>query len=140
MGFRGNFEHTLDDRGRVAIPAKYRSEFAAGAVLTPSTDGCLQVYTEADFKKMSDEVASRPATVRVGRQARRLFDAMAFDAELDRQGRILVPSRFREQLGLNGTVVIVGTRECLEIWRPEAWEKELEDSRTALSAGQEPVD
>ncbi|HUF54349.1 MAG TPA: division/cell wall cluster transcriptional repressor MraZ [Dehalococcoidia bacterium] len=140
MGFRGNFEHTLDDRGRVAIPAKYRSDFAAGAVLTPHPDGCLQVYTDAAFNEMSNEVASRPATVRVGRQVRRAFDGTAFEAELDRQGRILVPARFREQLGLNGSVVIVGTRECLEIWRPEAWERELEDSRTALSAGQEPVD
>jgi MraZ protein len=140
MGFRGNFEHTLDDRGRVAIPAKYRSEFAAGAVLTPSTDGCLQVFPEPSFKEMSDEVASQPATTVEGRRSRRLFDAQAFDAELDRQGRILIPSRFREQLGLNGTVVIVGSRECLEIWSPGGWERELENSRMALPAGQEPVD
>lgn len=141
MGFRGNFEHTLDDRGRVAIPAKYRTEFPGSiAVIAPSPDGCLQVYPEPAFKEMSDEVASQPATTVEGRRSRRLFDAQAFDAELDRQGRVLIPARFREQLGLNGTVIIAGNRECLEIWSPEGWERELEESRTASPAGQEPVD
>jgi len=141
MAFRGNFEHTLDDRGRVAIPAKYRTEFPGSiAVITPSPEGCLQVYPEPAFKDMSDEVASQPATTIVGRRSRRLFDAQSFDTELDRQGRILIPARFREMLDLNGTVIIAGNRECLEIWTPEGWEREIEESRATLPAGQEQSD
>ncbi|MEX0682375.1 MAG: division/cell wall cluster transcriptional repressor MraZ [Dehalococcoidia bacterium] len=141
MAFRGNYEHTLDDRGRVAIPAKYRLEFPGSiAVITPSPEGCLQVYPEPAFKDMSDQVASQPATTIVGRRSRRLFDAQSFDTELDRQGRILIPARFRELLGLNGTVIIAGNRECLEIWTVEGWAREVEESRSTLPMGQEHVD
>jgi MraZ protein len=141
MAFRGNYEHTLDERGRVAIPAKYRSEFPGSiAVIAPSPEGCLQVFPEPSFVQMSDDVASEPATTVNGRRSRRLFDAQSFDTELDRQGRILIPARFREMLGLNGAVIIAGNRECLEIWTPEAWEREIEASRLARTAGQETVD
>lgn len=141
MGFRGNYEHTLDDRGRVAIPAKYRDDFTANkAVVTPHPDGCLQVYTEEAFLAMSDQVAYQPFTTRPGRRSRRLFDAQAFESDLDRQGRILIPASMREQMGLNGKVIIAGSRECLEIWAPDAWEREIEESRLALADGQEPVD
>lgn len=125
MSFRGIFEHTLDDRGRVAIPARYRAEFAAGAVLTLGPEGCIEVYTPDGFTDMSDRVAAEPATSLEGRRARRRFDAQSFDTELDRQGRILVPARFRDVVGLDGSVVIAGRRECLEIWVPQKWQREL---------------
>lgn len=137
MSFRGTFEYTLDDRGRVAIPAKYRAEFPTNfAVITPSPEGCLRVFPEAAFKEMSDANASKPATTISGRRARRGFDALAFDAELDRQGRILVPALLREQASLNGAVVVAGNRECLEIWNPEAWERELERAKAESSEEQ----
>jgi MraZ protein len=137
MPFRGTFEYTLDDRGRVAIPAKYRDEFPNNlAVITPSKDGCLRVYPEAAFQEMSEANAQASATTVAGRRARRAFDALAFDAELDRQGRILIPARLREQASLNGAVVIVGTRECLEIWNPELWEPELERAEAESSGEQ----
>jgi MraZ protein len=127
--FRGSFEHTLDDRGRVAIPAKYRTEFPNNlAVIAPAPEGCLRVFPEAAFQQMSEELASIPATTREGRRLRRLFDAQAFDAELDRQGRILIPARLRETAELDGTVVVAGNRECLEIWNPQRLERELEEA------------
>jgi MraZ protein len=129
MSFRGSFEYSLDDRGRVAIPAKYRLSFPNSlAVITPSPEGCLRVFPEAAFQQMSEDLASTPATTVAGRRLRRTFDARAFDAELDRQGRILIPSKLRELAGLDGTVVVAGNRECLEIWNPEAWERELEQA------------
>ena len=79
---------------------------------------------------MSEDFASTPATTMAGRRLRRAFDAQAFDAELDRQGRILIPSRLRELAGLDGTVIVAGNRECLEIWNPKAWEVELERAET----------
>jgi MraZ protein len=137
MPFRGSFEHSLDDRGRVAIPAKYRAEFPNNlAVVTPTPEGCLQVFPEAAFQEMSEELASVPATTRDGRRVRRRFDAQAFDAELDRQGRILIPARLRELAGLDGSVVVAGNRECLEIWNPARWERELAEAEAASPEGQ----
>ena len=137
MAFRGSFEHQLDDRGRVAIPAKYRGEFPDNlAVITPSPEGCLRVYPEAAFEALSADYAAVSARVLEGRRARRDFDARAFDVELDRQGRILIPARLREHAGLNGTVVVLGTRECLEIWEPKALEREIEEAERASAAGQ----
>ena len=138
MPFRGIFEHTLDDRGRVAIPARYRHEFGAGAVLTLGDEGCIEVYTPAGFDEMSERVAAEPATTRLGRRWRRRFDAQSFDTELDRQGRILVPAKFREIAGLNGAVVIAGRHECLEIWSPDSWERELQQAMAASSSEQGP--
>jgi len=137
MAFRGTYEHTLDDRGRVALPARYRQEFLAGAVLTLSPEGCIEVYTPEGFARMSDEVASEPATTLRGRRSRRVFDAQSFDTELDRQGRILVPQRFRQLAALNGAVTIIGRRECLEIWNPERWAVEIGAAMQASSTDQE---
>lgn len=131
MAFRGTYEHTLDDRGRVALPARYRQEFLQGVVLTLGSEGCIEVYTPGGFDHMSDDFASDPATSLRGRRSRRRFDAQSYDTELDRQGRILVPVRFRQLAGLNGSVTIIGRRECLEIWNPEAWAVE---SAAAMSS------
>lgn len=125
MGFRGLYDHRVDDRGRVAIPARYREQFLAGAVVNMSPDGCVQVYTQQGFDEKSNREASIPDTALTGRRSRRRFDATSFDVELDRQGRILLPQRFREEADLRGPVVIAGVRECLEIWNPERWEEEL---------------
>jgi len=129
MGFRGIYDHTVDDRGRVAIPARYRQEFLTGAVVWLSREGSVQVYTTAGFEEKSNREASISDTFLNGRRSRRRFDALSFDAELDRQGRILLPQRFREAAELRGPVVISGCRECLEIWNPAKWDEELEASQ-----------
>ncbi len=134
MAFRGTYEHTLDDRGRVALPARYRHEFIDGAVLTLGPEGCIEVYTPVGFNDMSDSVAAEPATTTYGRRSRRRFDAQSFDTELDRQGRILIPARFRETAGINGGVIIAGRRECLEIWNPQRWERELQEATAGSSS------
>ncbi len=138
MAFRGNDAHTLDDRGRVAIPARYRRDFEDGAVLTMGPEGCVAVYTEQGFEKMSDKYASQPATTEDGRQSRRLFDALAFDADLDRQGRILIPQQFRDVAELGGPVIIAGVRDYLEIWNPAKWKRQLQKRLAASSAEQAP--
>ena len=137
MAFRGSYEHTLDDRGRVALPARYRHEFAEGVVLTLGEDGCIEVYTPGGFADMSDLAAADPATTLHGRRSRRRFDAQSWDTELDRQGRILIPAKFREAAALEGPLVIAGRRECLEIWSPQRWERELREATAASSAGPE---
>jgi MraZ protein len=137
MTFRGSFEHTIDDRGRVAIPAKYRSEFKNNvAVVTPAVEGCLRIFPEATYDELSRETAATPATILAGRRSRRLFHGLSWDVELDRQGRILIPARLRQMAGLNGAVIVAGNLECLEIWSPDLWEREVEAAREALSADQ----
>lgn len=139
MAFRGNFEHSIDERGRVAIPSKYRDEFPKDrTVIIPAPEGCLRVFPEAAFQLMSDENAAVPATTPEGRRLRRLFDGRSYDVELDRQGRILIPAQLRQRAGLNGAVVIAGAREYLEIWSPEVYEKEMQEAELASSAGQRP--
>lgn len=134
MAFRGTYEHTLDDRGRVALPARYRQDFIQGVVLTQGPEGCIEVYTTAGFEEMSVDFASEPATTLRGRRSRRRFQAQSFDTELDRQGRILVPARFRQMAGLNGAVTIIGRHECLEIWNPDAWAAESAASMSSPSS------
>src|SRR5713226_8550430 len=113
--FWGEFEHTVDGRGRLAVPARYRDEFVRGGMLTIAADGCAELYTEDDFHDMSKDVAAQPRTTREGRHSRRDFYGQSFPVDLDRQGRILMPAKVRQQAALEGPVVLIGTLECLEI-------------------------
>lgn len=136
VDFRGKYEHTVDDRGRVSIPARYRNEFAGGIVLVMSADGCIEVYTEAGFNDVASHVAVEPPTSPEGRRARRAFYSESFDTELDRQGRILIPPRLRQLAAVDGTVVIAGRKECLEIWNPHRLEDVTQAANGASSTEQ----
>jgi MraZ protein len=126
MAFRGTYEHSVDDRGRVALPARYRHVFTDGVKLTFCPDGCIEVFTTEEFEKNEARIAQEPASHRRGRRLRRGFSVRAYDSELDRQGRILIPQYLRERAGIgSGPVVITGRVECLEIWNTERWEEEL---------------
>ncbi|MFQ6020095.1 MAG: division/cell wall cluster transcriptional repressor MraZ [Dehalococcoidia bacterium] len=135
MAFRGTYEHTVDDRGRVAVPARYRHLFSDGVVLVLSPEGSVEVYTAEGYETMAQLLTAEPATSLKGRDLRRGFFGRSWDAELDRQGRILIPSPLREAAQLNGAVVIWGRHECLEIWTRERWEQQAD--RVANVYGQE---
>jgi MraZ protein len=136
LRFLGTFEHTLDDRGRVALPARYRQPFAGGGIITFLPEGCLALHDANAFQEEAAKIAEKPASTLAGRRSRRAFDSNSHEVELDRQGRILVPPRFRQMAGLNGAVVIVGRHECLEIWNPERWEREIEEAVAADSSSE----
>ena len=125
MAFRGTFEHSLDQRGRLAIPARYREAFADGGVLAPSPDGCLELYPVADFEDTAQDLTEERATHQRGRRLRRGLYSRSWDVELDKQGRILIPQSLRESAALDGPTVLSGRRECLEIWSTTAWEQEI---------------
>ena len=133
MDFWGEYEFTLDDRGRVSVPARYRHDFSAGAILTQGRDGCVEVYTQAGYGEMAKQVAVLPRTTPEGRQSRRDFYGQSFEAELDRQGRILIPAKLRERAAVEGPVVILGSLECLEIWNPQRLQT-IRDADGASSA------
>lgn len=136
VDFRGRYEHTVDDRGRVSLPARYRNEFVNGAIVQIGPDGCIDVYTEEGFQEVAKHVVEPPTTSE-GRRARRVHYYESYDTELDRQGRILIPPRLRQMAAVNGAVIIAGRKECLEIWNPERLERVL-NAEAASSTEQAP--
>jgi MraZ protein len=132
--FWGEYEFTLDDRGRLSVPADFRHAFADGAMLTMNPDGCIECYTKAGYREMAKDVAEKPRTTSEGRQARRDFYGQSFGAELDRQGRILIPPKLRQKADVQGPVLIQGNLECLEIWNPER--RKRQDAKAASSSEQ----
>jgi MraZ protein len=124
--FFGNYEHAIDERGRVAIPALYRHAFSTGGVVRAGVEGCVELYTHEGFeaevqRRLEVEESTR---TRSARRTRRGFLAGAFPVELDRQGRILVPQPIRAAGQLDGRAVIVGCGDYMEIWDRERWATE----------------
>jgi len=124
QGFRGEFDLTLDDRGRVPVPARYRQLFEQGATLVQGLLGQVELWTTEGYDAFSPEFTEESMTTEEGRRLRRQRFARAWDVELDRQGRVLIPAKLREKAALEGTVVVSGRGECLEIWNPQRWEAE----------------
>lgn len=122
--FWGIYDLTLDDRGRLAVPARYRHLFERGAMLVQGLDGQVELWTVEGYKTASLEFTEESMTTPEGRRLRRQRYARAWDVELDRQGRVLIPTKLRQKGALDGAVVVCGRGECLEIWNPQAWEAE----------------
>jgi MraZ protein len=140
MVFRGAFEYTVDNRGRIPIPARYRAIFNGGVVLVESKDGCIELYTSEAYEKEASFLIDLRPTQRKARRLRRGFFSHSIDAELDGQGRILLPPRLRQHGDLNGTVLIVGRGECLEIWNPQRWAAEEEEIASKYEADLESME
>lgn len=124
VDFTGEYEHRLDDRGRLAIPSAYRGLFEHGGYLLPGPDGQLELYTpeayqaEKQVRTVNDKL--RPAARRLARS----FFGRVRRVETDRQGRILIPPQMREERSITGDTTIVGMGEYLEIWNSDAWHSE----------------
>lgn len=119
--FLGEYTHTIDDKGRVTIPARFRAELAAGLVVTRGFDQNLMVYPVGEWQEMAERVASRPVSDEGVRAFRRRIFAGAADLEPDRQGRIILPQYLREFAAINGDVVIAGMYDYIELWNADAW-------------------
>lgn len=124
--FLGRYDYAMDERGRVPVPPRYREAFARGTVLSQgSPDPCLRIHTMESFEAQAALYTNEPATKRAGRITRHGLFPRSFQAELDRQGRILIPAALREFAALESSVVVVGAGEWLEIWSPERFEAEM---------------
>jgi transcriptional regulator MraZ len=124
----GEHEHTIDDKNRLTLPAKFRAAFAAGVVLTRGMDGCLYAYRREDWDKLVDSrLAELDPLSQEGRRMQRFFFSGATEAELDRQGRVMIPAALIQHGGLGRNVVVAGVRDHLEIWDSAAWRKELKE-------------
>jgi MraZ protein len=137
--FTGEYRHTVDDKGRIAVPAKFRAQLGAGAVVSRWLDACLAIHTQGGWDALAAKVAALPITDQTARRFQRLIFAGAAEVDLDRQGRILLPAYLRDHIGLGGEAVVVGSRDHAEIWVPSTWEtyaQGLEDADELAEAFQ----
>ncbi len=124
----GEYEHTLDDKNRITLPAKFRAAFAAGVVVTRGMDGCLYAYRQEDWDKLVDSrLAGLDPLSKEGRKMSRFFFSGAAEAELDKQGRVMIPAALIEHAGLGRNVIVAGVRDHLELWDAAAWRKEMKE-------------
>jgi MraZ protein len=124
----GEYEHTIDDKNRLTLPAKFREELAGGVVVTRGMDGCLFVYSAEHWReRFQARVGGLDQLQREGRKLQRHFFSGAGEAELDKQGRIMIPSALLRYAGLSRDVVVAGVSDHLEIWDREAWRRELNE-------------
>jgi len=131
----GTHSYQLDPKGRVSLPARFREAFADGCWLTVGQDSCLYVFPRAEWERRSDEVASSPLSDADGRAFARLFFGASDEARVDGQGRITIPQRLREAVGISKEVVVLGVRDRMEIWDRETHERYERSFAGAYQAG-----
>jgi MraZ protein len=135
--FLGQYHHTLDEKGRLTIPARFRDSFVEGAYVTQGFDQNLKLQTESAFEAIALKVNHLSETNPKIRKLRRLFFASAGRVELDSLGRVLIPQFLREFARLDKDAIIVGVGESIEIWSPEAWQKQLTELSDAEANAQQ---
>ena len=138
MRFRGTYDHALDDKNRLTVPARFREHFRTGVVLTKSVDGCIEAWRPEDFEEHVDSATEHLAAMSPQlRASLRLLEGSAYDTQLDKVGRVALTGPLVEHGGLGRDVTLVGTRRCLEIWDRERWtelEAGLADTVRAYTA------
>lgn len=120
--FIGEYKHTIDDKGRLAIPVKCRGDLARGAVVTRGLDTSLFLYPKEEWDKLAAKLASLPLGQSNSRAFARLMLAGAMEVELDKQGRVVLPEYLRTYAGMKKNVVVAGLYDRLELWDADAWE------------------
>jgi len=123
----GHFEHTIDDKNRLTLPAKFRDAFADGVFVTPGLDGCLAAYSSSEFDRLVQRVRSLDPLSHEARLMNRYFFARASDDALDKQGRITLPAALLATAKLDREVVVAGVYDHVEIWDRAAWRAQLEE-------------
>ena len=119
--FMGEYNHTIDAKGRLIITAKFRETLGEEFILTKGLDGCLSIYPMDEWESFEEKLKALPLTDKNARAILRFFVAGATSCELDRQGRILIPSTLREFAGLEKEVVLTGNLTRIEVWSKERW-------------------
>ena len=121
--FLGSYLHNIDNKGRLTLPAKFRAELAKGVVVTHGLDGCLWVFPMETWERLAAKMNELPLTDKDSRDFVRLMYGSAMDCEPDKQGRILLPGKLRDDAGLDGETMVVGGPGRLEIWSRERWDR-----------------
>lgn len=124
--FLGQFRHNLDDKGRLTIPAVFRDSVGQGAFISQGFDRNVMVMTAAYFQQVYERINAMSITDPAARLLRRLLLSNAYQVEVDKAGRILVPQNLRQFLGLDGEAIVVGQGEYFEIWSPAGWDEQMQ--------------
>jgi MraZ protein len=119
--FIGEYRHTIDEKGRMAIPSKMRRDLGSGAVVTRGIDNCLWVFPKKEWQDLAEKLSSLPLSDANSRAFSRLMLAGAMEVEFDSQGRALIPGYLRSYAGLSKNVIIAGLYNRLEIWNENEW-------------------
>jgi len=124
-GFVGRYEHSLDTKGRVILPAKFRGAFERGGYLTEFREGCLALWTPGEFERQMAAMQDRAAGGRTDRNRARVWASNSCEVEIDRQGRMAIPSYLREFARLQSEVLVHGAIDRLELWNPTVWSERV---------------
>lgn len=119
--FMGEYNHSIDTKGRLIIPSRFREDLGDDFVVTKGLDGCLFVFPNNEWQAFEEKLKALPLTNKSARQFARFFVAGATPCELDKQGRILLPQTLREFAGLEKDVVLTGMLNRIEIWSKAKW-------------------
>ena len=138
--FMGEYNHTIDAKGRLIIPSKFRELLGEEFVLTKGLDGCLSIYPMTEWEAFEKKLSALPLTNKNARTLTRFFVAGATECELDKQGRILIPSTLREFAGLEKNVMLAGQLGRIDIWDEEKWWTICAADMNAIADGMEDVD
>jgi MraZ protein len=122
--FLGEYELKIDHKGRLAMPVRFRETFRGGLVLSRGFDKCLIAYSTSEWAKVAEKLVALPLTQLNPRRISRFTFSGAFDLELDRQGRVIIPPTLRQYAEVNDEVVVVGAYSHLQIWSKELWTAE----------------
>lgn len=121
--FIGQYTHNLDEKGRLAVPKKFREVLTSGAVVTRGLDSCLFLYTKTEWAKLAEKLANLPFSQANTRAFARLMLAGAMEVSIDKQGRVVIPEYLRTYATLSKEVIVAGLYNRLELWDKKAWEE-----------------
>ncbi len=121
--FLGEYYHSIDAKGRIIVPVKFRDELGEKFIVTKGLDGCLYIYTMKEWEAFENKLGSLPTGKADIRKLVRFFLSSAAETEVDKQGRILIPPKHREYAALEKDVILAGVGKKIEIWSKEKWEE-----------------
>lgn len=129
----GEYHHNIDDKGRLIIPSKFREELGESFIVTKGLEGCLFVYSEDEWNKITEKLKTLPFTKKTARNFIRVFMASACQSEFDKQGRINIPSPLTNYAELQKECVVIGVSDRLEIWAKDKFDIYIKENEENLS-------
>ena len=131
--FIGEYHHTIDEKGRIIIPAKFREELGNNFIITRGIENCLFVYSKENWANITNKLSSLPFTKKDARTFNRFFMSGATDVELDKQGRVNISKPLIDYASLSKDCVIIGTGDRLEVWSQESWDSFFDSTKDSMS-------
>ncbi len=130
----GEYQHSIDDKGRIIIPAKFREDLGEKFIVTRGLDNCLFVYPLVQWKVLEEKIKELPTSHADTRAFVRMFFSGAVEAELDKQGRVVIPQHLREHARIERDAYVIGVSTKVEIWSKESWENYSNQAQQSYEA------